>query len=157
MRPFVARLRTAIRSTILGWNTVYLRAVWKMNIGYGTRIAFSAKMDKTNPTGVNIGNYTGISFGAVILAHDFLLNLHKDTWIGDNCQIGARAIICPGVRIGNGCVIAVGSVVTSNVPDGCLVMGNPARIVERDIKPGKFGIRVDVIPPERLDARVLAE
>ena len=128
-----------------------------MDIAEGARISFKAKIDKTNPQGVHIGNFTGVAFDAVILTHDFTNNRHRDTRIGSCCQIGARAVIFPGVQIGNGCIIAAGSVVTTNVPDGCIVLGNPARIVERGINPGKFGVRVDILPPDRVDARMVIE
>lgn len=39
------------------------------------------------------------------------------------------AIVLPGITIGSGSVIAAGSVVTSNVPEGVLVAGNPCRVV----------------------------
>ncbi|MDE7143260.1 MAG: hypothetical protein K2N76_00510, partial [Muribaculaceae bacterium] len=48
------------------------------------------------------------------------------------CWIGGGAIICPGVTIGNRCVIGAGSVVTKNVPDDSVVAGNPARIIRRN-------------------------
>ena len=52
--------------------------------------------------------------------------IHKEVRIGDNCWIGAGAIILPGVEIGNGCVVAAGSVVTRDVPDNVMVAGVPA-------------------------------
>jgi acetyltransferase-like isoleucine patch superfamily enzyme len=47
--------------------------------------------------------------------------------IGDNVWIGRRAIIFPGVTIGEGSVISAGAVVTSDVPANTVVAGNPAR------------------------------
>ena len=49
--------------------------------------------------------------------------------IGDGCWIGARAMILPGVTLGKRVLVAAGAVVTKDVPDDCLVAGNPARIV----------------------------
>jgi len=49
--------------------------------------------------------------------------------IGDGTWVGARAMILPGVTIGKRVVVAAGSVVTRDVPDDCLVAGNPARVV----------------------------
>ena len=40
----------------------------------------------------------------------------KKVTIGENCWIGARTFICPGVEIGEGCVVAAGSVVTKSTP-----------------------------------------
>ena len=53
---------------------------------------------------------------------------------GDNVWIGNNAIICPGVTIGDGSAVAVGSVVMSNVPENTLVAGNPARRVHALIR-----------------------
>jgi len=50
--------------------------------------------------------------------------------IGDDCWIGGSVVICPGVRIGNRCVIGAGSVVTKDIPDGAFAAGNPARIIK---------------------------
>lgn len=50
------------------------------------------------------------------------------THIGNGASIGAGAVILPGLRIGGGAFVAAGSVVTRDVPDGKLVMGNPARV-----------------------------
>ena len=155
MGPGLARIRTRLRTVLVDMYTAYLRRYWGMDIGEESRISLKARLDFTNPKGVHIGRYTGISFDAVILAHDYVRNRHLDTWIGERCQIGARSIIYPGVKIGDGCIIAAGAVVTHDIPDGCIAAGNPARIVERNINPGKFGIRVDVIPSERVDPRVL--
>lgn len=49
--------------------------------------------------------------------------------IGDNVWIGTGAIILPGVKIGNGSIIAAGSVVTDSVPDNCIYGGNPAELI----------------------------
>ena len=48
--------------------------------------------------------------------------------IGDNAIIGAGAILRAGITIGRDSVIAAGAVVTRNVPDGAVVIGNPAKV-----------------------------
>lgn len=50
--------------------------------------------------------------------------------IGNNVWIGDKATILPGVRIGNGVVIAANSVVTKDVPENSLAAGNPAKIIK---------------------------
>ena len=50
--------------------------------------------------------------------------------ISDNVWIGANCIILPGVTIGKGSVIAAGSIVTKEVPEKCVVAGNPASIIK---------------------------
>ena len=49
-------------------------------------------------------------------------------WIGDNCWLAGNVTVMPGVRIGNGVVVAAGSLVTKNIPDNCIVAGVPAAI-----------------------------
>jgi len=44
-------------------------------------------------------------------------------------RVGGGSILCPGVTIGENALIGAGSVVTRDVPDRCIAMGNPARIV----------------------------
>lgn len=51
--------------------------------------------------------------------------------IGHNVWIGGRAVINPGVNIGNNVVIASGAVVTKDVPDNVVVGGNPARVLKQ--------------------------
>jgi acetyltransferase-like isoleucine patch superfamily enzyme len=51
----------------------------------------------------------------------------KGPVIGDNVTIGANATILPGVRLGKGCAVAAGTIVTKNIPDGVLAVGAPAR------------------------------
>lgn len=58
-----------------------------------------------------------------------------DVVIGDGVWIGFRAIILPGVKIGEGAVIGAGSVVTKNVEPYAIVAGNPAKKVgERSVE-----------------------
>jgi acetyltransferase-like isoleucine patch superfamily enzyme len=49
------------------------------------------------------------------------------TIVGSGASVGAHSVILPGVRIGRGAMVGAGSVVTSDVPDGAIVYGNPAR------------------------------
>jgi maltose O-acetyltransferase len=49
--------------------------------------------------------------------------------IGDNVWIGGSTLIMPGVIIGDNVTIGAGSIVTKSIPDNCLAMGNPCRIV----------------------------
>ncbi|SDI00590.1 maltose O-acetyltransferase [Alteribacillus persepolensis] len=54
----------------------------------------------------------------------------KPVKVGNNVWIGGRAVINPGVSIGNDAVIASGAVVTKNVPSRAVVGGNPAKILK---------------------------
>lgn len=50
-----------------------------------------------------------------------------DVFIGNDVWIGANCVILPGVKIGNGCVIAAGSIVTKDIQDNSIVMGGAAK------------------------------
>ena len=140
--PLATRIRDSLRELVLAVRRQYLIRVWQMDIGEGTAISGSAKLDKTNPRGIHIGKYSVITFGSAIVTHDYVNSCHRDVSIGDNCFIGAHAIVLPGVTIGDGCVVAAASVVARDVPAGSLVAGNPARIVERNIKTTHYGVRM---------------
>ena len=51
--------------------------------------------------------------------------------VGDNVWLAAGVIVCPGVTIGENSVIGAGSVVTRDVPEHVLAVGNPCRVVRR--------------------------
>ena len=57
------------------------------------------------------------------------LQYNKDVYIGENTWIGANVVIVPGVRIGNNVVIGAGSVVTKDIPDNVVAVGNPCHIL----------------------------
>ena len=57
------------------------------------------------------------------------LQYNKEVYIGENTWIGAGVIIVPGIRIGKNCVIGAGSVVTKDIPDDSLAVGNPCRVL----------------------------
>ena len=53
----------------------------------------------------------------------------REVFIGDDCWVGCRAIILPGIKIGKGVVIGAGAVVSKDIPDFSVVLGNPERII----------------------------
>ena len=57
------------------------------------------------------------------------LQYNKDVYVGENTWIGAGVIIVPGVRIGKNTVIGGGSVVTKDIPDNVVAVGNPCRVL----------------------------
>jgi len=97
-----------------------------------------------------IGNYVCIGAETVILMGGN--NTHRNDWISnypfmeqitesyqpkgdtvieDAVWIGMRSLILPGIRLGEGCVVAAGSVVTKDVPPYTIVGGNPAKIIKK--------------------------
>lgn len=101
------------RVTILGGGAI--------NIGKGvlvaSDVAFFSENHSTNPQG-NVP-YKDQSL------------VFKNITVGEGTWIGEKAIILPGVSIGNKCVIGAGSIVTKDVPDLCIAVGNPAHVVKK--------------------------
>lgn len=55
----------------------------------------------------------------------------KPITVGNNVWFGAGVLVCPGVTIGDNCVIGAGSVVVKDIPDNCVVAGNPCRVIRK--------------------------
>lgn len=83
---------------------------------------------------VTIGNNVTLT-GVTVLAHDastqIPLGVSKvgHVVIGDNVFVGRGAIILPNTHIGNNCVIGAGAVVTKDIPDNSVAVGNPIQII----------------------------
>jgi len=69
--------------------------------------------------------------GHTIELQDF--NIAEEIMIGEHVWIGNRAMVLKGVTIGDGAIVAAGSVVTTDVPANCIVAGVPARIIKENI------------------------
>jgi acetyltransferase-like isoleucine patch superfamily enzyme len=87
---------------------------------------------------IQIGARCAISWGVEILDFDGhrISGSNGETgpiWIGDDVWIGARAIVLKGVEIGEGAVVAAGSVVTRSIPPRSLAAGNPARVIRENV------------------------
>ncbi len=102
--------------------------------------------------GIYIGDNTAIGGNVKILDNDFhpidmedrvrLLNdAHggdaaelipvKEIHIGKNCFIGCNSIILKGTVLGDGCVVGAGAVVSGKFEDGCVIAGNPAKVIRK--------------------------
>ena len=55
----------------------------------------------------------------------------KEVVIGNDCWFGANVVVCPGVAIGDNCVIGAGSVVTRDIPANSFVAGVPAKVIRK--------------------------
>lgn len=104
----------------------------KVHLGERTVINFGSLLDGRKHsiitgTDVSIGPEASI----LTLGHDprspAFDDRGGDVVIGDRVWIGYRAIILPGVTIGEGAVVGAGAVVTRDVPSYTIVAGNPAR------------------------------
>jgi acetyltransferase-like isoleucine patch superfamily enzyme len=128
-------LRSKIWTIVTNAYPALLRKVYKMDLGQDVRIAHKAHLDKSvHPKGVHIGDRTWVLNGAFVMAHDHCRSLKVDTYIGHDCVIGVNAIVMPGVKIGNEVIIGSGSVVTKDIPNNCIAVGNPAKVIKTSIR-----------------------
>jgi len=111
----------------------------KIKIGKGVSNSFavSSCCYIQGINGIEIGEHTIFASGVKIISanHD-PLDLSKSIKskpisIGKRVWLGANAIVLPGVRIGDGAIVAAGAIVTKDVEPNCVVGGNPAKILKR--------------------------
>ncbi|MDD6043236.1 MAG: sugar O-acetyltransferase [Eubacteriaceae bacterium] len=60
--------------------------------------------------------------------------IFKPISVGNNVWFGAGVLVCPGVTIGDNCVIGAGSVVVKDIPANCVAVGNPCRVIREITK-----------------------
>jgi maltose O-acetyltransferase len=136
-RPILFRPHDARR---VGEGCFYLDLIVWLNgdrIELGDRVGFNYGCYVNGYGGLRIGDRT--SFGPYAMVHT--ANHEADPgrpivdqgWIaepveiGADCWIGMGACILPGVRIGDGCIVGAGSIVTRDLEPSCVAVGNPAR------------------------------
>jgi len=125
----------------------------KNGIGEGTRIMPGLVV--VRPGSVHIGRNCvvmngclmmaagGITIedGALVAANVQLISNNNDLYdrkiltckpvhLKKNCWIGAGSTVLPGVTVGENSVVGAASVVTKDVPDNCIAVGNPARVIK---------------------------
>lgn len=133
----VSGIKIGRGSTIHMWTNFFYPP--NISIGDGSIIGDHVFLDGRAP--LKIGNHVDIASQVLIYNSEHDINsedfkpLEAPVEIGDYVFIGPRAIILPGVKIGQGAVIAAGAVVTKDVADFAVVGGVPAQVIgERKYK-----------------------
>jgi maltose O-acetyltransferase len=124
-----------------GGNTVWLQPPffcdYGANIELGERVFFNFNCTVLDVCKITIGDYCQFGSGVQILTPLHPLNAgrrRKEEYgapimIGSDVWVGSGAIILPGVKIGSRTVVGAGSVVTRDLPDDVLAVGNPCRVL----------------------------
>ena len=121
---------------------VFLHRLRGVKIGKNVIIGLDVHIDDDGPERVIIEDDVFLTTGCILLTHQRDLSKYKrGDWIGSmpfkiaginikkGAHIGIGAIIMPGVTIGKGAVIGAGSVVTKDIPDYCVAVGVPAKVI----------------------------
>ncbi|MFB6363167.1 acyltransferase [Paenibacillus elgii] len=150
-----SRLRVCGKITRSGKSGTFLRLGHRVmlyqNVGFyldapgaeiviGDRTYINRRSEIMTKNKVSIGSDCAISWDVSIMDTDFhAIDGQPDTapvTIGNNVWIGCKAVILKGVSIGDGAVIAAGSVVTKDIPPRCVAAGVPAKVI-KEIKEWK--------------------
>jgi acetyltransferase-like isoleucine patch superfamily enzyme len=121
-----------------GSQTVVLRTMRSMGVRVGERCRIYTANFGSEPWLIRIGDHVCISNDVTFVNHglNWVFQDKYDSLTGfgaidikDNCQIGVRATILPGVTIGPNSIVGACSVVTKDIPPNSVAAGNPARVV----------------------------
>ena len=115
------------------------------HVHFGCMVYANYGLTMVDDTHIYVGDCTMFGPNVVVATagHPILPELREQQYqynmpvrIGRNCWIGAGAIILPGITIGDNVVVGAGSVVTRDLPDSVVAVGNPCRVLrevgERD-------------------------
>jgi maltose O-acetyltransferase len=137
-----AERRAALLPDLLGavGEGVVIRPLFRCDYGYNIRLGSGVFVNFgcifLDVVGIAVGDGCQIGPAVQVLTADHPrdpalrrqgFESGKPVRIGRNVWIGGRAIILPGVTVGDDAIIGAGSVVTRDVPTGATVAGNPAR------------------------------
>lgn len=112
-------------------NNVTIKYPWKLVIGNDVWIGEHAWID--NLDRVTIGSNVCISQGALLLTgnHDYTLSTfdyrNAPITIEDGAWIGAKSVVCPGVKVYTHAILTVGSIATKDMEEYGIYQGNPAK------------------------------
>ena len=106
------------------------------NIGKGTVLIQGSIVQSGTSIGLHCIINTGCSIDHDCRVGDYVhisprVTLCANVEVGEGSHIGAGATILPGVKIGSWCQVGAGAVITKDVPDQCVVVGVPGKVVRR--------------------------
>lgn len=128
----------ALRKLLIAARIRLLELLYDARIDPGATLSLSARIIPSPGNSVTIHDGTLVAFKTLLSTQGGPLPDGNIT-IGRNCFIGGGSTVVGGVTIGDGCIIGAGSVVIDDIPDHCIAVGNPARVVQTGIKVGRFG------------------
>ncbi len=110
------------------------------HVYFGKNVYANFNLTLVDDTYIYVGDYTmfGPNVTVATAGHPILPELRQFGYqynasvrIGKNCWIGAGVLIMPGITIGDNVVVGAGSVVTKDLPDNVVAVGNPCKILRQ--------------------------
>lgn len=134
MKNFVV-IQLARYTPILPVKNWFYRTFLGMRVGKQTSFALMVMVDLMFPERITVGNNSIIGYNTTVLTHEYLIKEYRlgNVTIGDEVMIGANCTILPGVTIGDGAIVAAGTVVSKDIPAYAFAKGNPVMITETKI------------------------
>jgi maltose O-acetyltransferase len=132
------RLRK-IRNLLIGLRRYWFVHVRGLHIDPSVSISLSSRFQSGARGSIVIGPQTLVAFKTLLTSWDAQAQRVRPIHIGRRCFIGGGSTILPGVTLGDESIVGAGSVVFDDVPPRCIVAGNPARVLRRDIEVGPYG------------------
>lgn len=128
-----------LRLIVTGLRRLWLNRVLKLDIDPSASISLSSRMLSKTAGAITIGPESLVAFKTLLYTQDPATGVVRPIRVGRRCFIGGGSMLMPGVTVGDESIVAAGAVVMNDVPPRCIVGGNPARILRRDIEVGRFG------------------
>ena len=125
---------------VLIWDGVHIDSPSKLIIGNNVSINRGCVINAAGT--ITIASNVLIGPGVVIYSQNHMhnecdVNIDEQGYItapvviNKNVWIGARAIVLPGVTVGDNSIIGAGSIITQNIPDNSIYAGNPAKLIRK--------------------------
>lgn len=127
------------KSLLRGGCKIMVNGKGSFVLGENSYIYWSSVMATGGKAKIQIGKDCAISWNVNMIAYDLHAYQDKDFYgdikVGDKVWIGANATILKNVEIGEGCIVAANSLVTSgSYPSNSLIAGNPAKVIKENIE-----------------------
>ena len=112
-----------------------LTVVRSQNVRIGKNVVIMNNCLMMGAGGITIDDNALVAANAQLISNNHDLDDHmiitcKPVHLKRNCWIGAGATILPGVTVGENSVVGANSVVTKDIPDNCIAVGSPAKVVK---------------------------